>query len=71
VEAQKGSSTAVKGGRWSDPAAWSDRKVPVAGTRVTIGKGMDVVLDASTPALRSLTINVTLGFETKVIIFNV
>jgi cell migration-inducing and hyaluronan-binding protein len=31
--------------------------VPVAVTEVPIGKGMDVVLDASTPALRSLTIN--------------
>jgi cell migration-inducing and hyaluronan-binding protein len=36
--------------------------VPVAVTEVTIGNGMDVVLDASTPALRSLTINGTLSF---------
>jgi cell migration-inducing and hyaluronan-binding protein len=62
VEAQQGSSSAVKGGRWSDSATWSDKKVPAEGASVTIDKGMDVVLDVSPPALRSLTINGKLSF---------
>src|SRR6185436_14385631 len=37
-------------------------KVPVAGDKVTIEKGKDVVLDVSPPALRSLTINGKLSF---------
>jgi cell migration-inducing and hyaluronan-binding protein len=62
VEAQNGSSSAVKGGRWSDPATWSDKKVPGKDAAVTIGKDMAVVLDVSPPALRSLTINGKLSF---------
>jgi G8 domain len=62
VEAQNASSSAVKGGRWSDPATWSDRKAPAVGAAVTIGKDMEVVLDVSPPALRSLTINGKLSF---------
>src|SRR5438552_14167152 len=62
VKAQQGSSSAVKGGRWSDPATWSGKKVPAEGAAVTIDKGMDVVLDVSPPALRSLTINGKLSF---------
>ena len=62
VEAQDGSSSAVKGGRWSDPATWSDKKVPGKDAAVTIGKDMSVVLDVSPPALRSLTINGKLSF---------
>src|SRR5262245_41585512 len=62
VKAQQGSSSAVKGGRWSDSATWADRKVPGEGAAVTIDKGMDVVLDVSPPALRSLTINGKLSF---------
>jgi hypothetical protein len=60
--AQQQNSTAVKGGRWSDPATWADKKVPAAGAAVTIGKDMDVVLDASTPPLHGLTINGKLSF---------
>src|SRR5262245_1952346 len=47
VKAQQGSSSssAVKGGRWSDAATWSGKKVPAEGAAVTIDKGMDVVLD--------------------------
>ena len=49
LKAQQGSSSsAVKGGRWSDSATWSDKKVPVEGAAVTIDKGMEVVLDVST-----------------------
>src|SRR5215467_10067379 len=59
---QQGSSSAVKAGRWSDAATWSDKKVPGAGAIVTIDKGMDVVLDASTAPLHGLTINGKLSF---------
>src|SRR5215831_5674495 len=57
VGVQKESSSAGKGGRWSDAATWSDKKVPAAGAIVTIDKGMDVVLDVSPPPLNGLTIN--------------
>jgi len=62
VKAQNVNSSAVKGGRWSDPATWSGKKVPGEGSAVTIDKDMDVVLDVSPPALRSLTINGKLSF---------
>src|SRR6186713_1427724 len=62
LKAQQGSSSAVKSGRWSDAATWSDKKVPAENAVVTIDKGMDVVLDVSPPALRSLTINGKLSF---------
>src|SRR5262245_27945467 len=62
LKAQQASSAAVKGGRWSDAATWSDKKVPAAGALVTIDKGMDVVLDVSTPPLNGLTINGKLSF---------
>jgi len=62
LKAQQTNSTAVKAGRWSDAAIWSDKKVPAAGALVTIDKGMDVVLDASTPPLHGLTINGKLSF---------
>src|SRR6187402_1805968 len=60
--AQQQNSTAVKAGRWSDPATWADKKVPAAGAAVTINQGMDVVLDANTPPLHGLTINGKLSF---------
>src|SRR5262249_34570242 len=60
--AQQASSSAVKGGRWSDAATWSDKKVPAAGALVTIDKGLDVVLDISPPPLHGLTINGKLSF---------
>src|SRR3954454_20531962 len=63
VGAQKeSSSSAVKGGRWSDAATWADKKVPGKDAVVTIDNGMDVVLDVSAPALRNLTINGKLSF---------
>src|SRR5205823_10854837 len=62
VKAQNVNSSAVKGGRWSDPATWSGRKVPGEGAAVTIDKDMDVVLDVSPPALRSLTLSGKLSF---------
>src|SRR5215469_15960042 len=62
VKAQQGNASAVKGGRWSDPATWSDRKVPGKDAVVTIDKDKDVVLDVSPPALHGLTINGNLSF---------
>jgi cell migration-inducing and hyaluronan-binding protein len=62
LKAQQTTSSAVKAGRWSDAATWADKKVPAAGALVTIGQGMDVVLDASTPPLNGLTINGKLSF---------
>ena len=48
--------------RWSDPATWPGRKVPAKGDAVTIGRDMNVVLDVSPPALRSLTVDGKLSF---------
>jgi cell migration-inducing and hyaluronan-binding protein len=62
LKAQQATSSAVKAGRWSDSATWADKKVPADGAAVTIGQGMDVVLDVSTPALHGLTINGKLSF---------
>src|SRR5262252_8199238 len=62
LKAQQASSSAVKGGRWSDSATWADKKVPAEGAIVTIDKGMDVVLDVSPPPLHGLTINGKLSF---------
>src|SRR5215470_14610459 len=62
LKAQQASSSAVKGGRWSDPATWSDKKAPASGAVVTINQGIDVLLDVSTPPLHGLTINGKLSF---------
>ena len=59
---KESSSSAVKGGRWSDPATWTDKKVPGEGTAVTIDRNIEVVLDVTPAALRSLTINGKLSF---------
>ena len=47
---------------WSDPASWPNRKVPVAGDKVTIGRDKEVVLDVSPPALGGLSIDGKLSF---------
>jgi cell migration-inducing and hyaluronan-binding protein len=62
VQAQEGKSPAVKQTRWSDAATWPDRKVPVAGDKVTIAAGKEVILDVSPPALGSLSIDGKLSF---------
>src|SRR5690242_6791421 len=54
--------SAVKRGLWSDPASWPDGKVPGVGDAVTVGRDMDIVLDVTPPALRSLTVNGRLSF---------
>src|ERR1700681_589730 len=61
LKAQQKTSTA-SAKRWSDPATWPDKKVPTKDAVVTIEKDMNVVLDVSPPALRSLTINGKLSF---------
>src|SRR6186713_1068245 len=62
VQAQNAASPAARQARWSDPATWPNRKVPVAGEAVTIAKDKAVVLDVSPPALGSLTIDGKLSF---------
>jgi cell migration-inducing and hyaluronan-binding protein len=62
VEAQEPGSSAAKGGLWSDPATWSGGAVPAEGDVVTIGEGMDVVLDVSPPALHGMNLNGKLSF---------
>jgi cell migration-inducing and hyaluronan-binding protein len=62
VQAQSAGSPAARPTNWSDPATWPDRKVPVAGDKVTIAAGKEVVLDVSPPALGSLSIDGKLSF---------
>lgn len=50
--------------RWSDPATWSGRP-PQAGGVVTIPAGDRVILDVSTPPLRSVLVLGELVFEDK------
>jgi hypothetical protein len=62
VQAQDGTSPAVGPTRWSDPATWPDRKVPAAGTKVTIPAGRHIVLDVTPPALGGVDIEGKLSF---------
>src|SRR4051794_31714901 len=62
VQAQSPAATAAKATKWSDPATWPNRKVPVAGDKVTIDAGKEVVLDVNTPALGGVTIDGKLSF---------
>src|SRR5262245_1019434 len=55
----------VRPTNWSDPASWPNRKVPVAGDKVTIGKDKQVVLDVSPPALGGLSIDGKLTFASN------
>src|SRR5690606_3094003 len=59
--AQAGPS-AVRSGRWSEPAAWPDGTLPSEGDAVTITRGTEVVLDVDPPALRNLTVDGKLTF---------
>src|SRR5688500_8434929 len=47
---------------WSNPDTWPNRKVPVAGDKVIIGRDKDVILDVSPPALGGLSIDGKLTF---------
>src|SRR6188768_3034614 len=62
VQAQSPAATPAKATKWSEPATWPNRKVPVAGDKVTIDAGKAVVLDVNTPALAGLTVNGKLSF---------
>ena len=54
---------AVSSGMWSEPSTWSGGAVPRQGDVVTIGQGMDVVLDVSPPALNGINLNGKLSFS--------
>jgi len=58
VQAQDATPTS-----WSNPDTWPNRKVPVAGDKVTIGRDKNVVLDVSPPALGGLSIDGKLTFS--------
>ena len=62
AEAQGQGPSVVKGGLWSDPSIWSGGALPEQGDIVTIGTGMEVVLDVSPPALHGLNIDGKLTF---------
>src|SRR6202050_3426108 len=62
VQAQQKTSSTPSAKRWSDASTWPDKKVPAKDAVVTIDKDMNVVLDVTPPALRSLTINGKLSF---------
>ena len=63
VEAQEPGASAVNGGLWSDPSTWSGGALPQEGDIVTIGEGMDVVLDVSPPALNGMNLDGKLSFS--------
>src|SRR4029434_10565085 len=62
MHAQNAGAPAAKATKWSDAATWPDRKVPVAGDKVTIEKDKQVVLDVTPPALNGVTIDGKLSF---------
>jgi len=53
---------AVRAGSWSDPATWGGA-VPAAGDIVSIGAGIDVVLDVSPPGLNGIHLDGKLSFS--------
>src|SRR5918993_1267977 len=63
--AQEGRAQTATQVRWSDPASWPNRKVPVAGDKVIIAKDKHVVLDVSPPALGGLSIDGKLTFASN------
>jgi hypothetical protein len=62
AQAQTAGSPAATPTKWSDPNTWPNRKVPVAGDKVIIGRDKDVILDVSPPALGGLSIDGKLTF---------
>ena len=57
--------TAINSGLWSEPATWGG-EFPTEGDEVTIGDGIEVVLDTDTPPLHGLTIRGKLSFSDAV-----
>jgi len=62
AQAQTAGSPAAQPTNWSDPNTWPNRKVPIAGDKVTIGRDKEVILDVSPPALGGLSIDGKLTF---------
>src|SRR5262245_57301254 len=62
AQAQTGSPAAMPT-KWSNPDTWPNRKVPIAGDKVTIGRDKEVILDVSPPALGGLSIDGKLTFS--------
>ena len=62
AQAQTAGSPAATPTKWSNPDTWPNRKVPIAGDKVTIGRDKDVILDVSPPALGGLSIDGKLSF---------
>ncbi len=62
LAAQVPGASAVKDGMWSDASTWSGGALPGQGDIVTIGAGMDIILDVSPPALNGINLNGTLTF---------
>jgi len=60
---QLAAQEAVQSGLWSDSDTWAGGHIPLAGDKVTISSGLDVVLDTDTPELSGLTINGKLSFS--------
>ena len=54
---------AATSGAWSDSSTWSGGAVPRAGDIVTIGQGLDVVLDVSPPGLNGINVEGKLSFS--------
>ncbi len=63
VGAQEGRAQTAQQSLWSNPDTWPNRKVPVAGDKVIIGRDKDVILDVSPPALGGLSIDGKLTFS--------
>jgi cell migration-inducing and hyaluronan-binding protein len=54
---------AVSSGVWSDSSTWLGGAVPHAGDIVTIGEGVDVVVDVSPPGLNGINLDGKLSFS--------
>ncbi|MDX1562716.1 MAG: G8 domain-containing protein, partial [Gammaproteobacteria bacterium] len=63
AQAQVPGASAVASGLWSDSSTWSGGAVPSAGDIVTIGAGLEVVLDVSPPGLNGINLDGTLSFS--------
>jgi cell migration-inducing and hyaluronan-binding protein len=55
----------AKATKWSDKATWPNKMVPVAGAKVEIPTGKEVILDVSPPALNGITVMGKLSFADK------
>jgi len=65
ASAEEAKVALAKPTRWSDRATWPNRKVPVAGAKVEIPAGKEVILDVSPPALGGITVMGKLTFADK------